>query len=193
MEESDSEEERVRRPFTKVLFVAALAAISLFTVATTVASAHGGRGGPGRGAGASTLVTQAAKELGVTRAKLKDAIVDSAVARINEAVSDGDISSDDVADLKEEVADNLGLAISLSRTRTVASNLGVSTAKLNDGFRDARKALILAQINDALEDERIDKERADELKDELDDADLPGYKSGLGGFGGHGPGAGFRR
>ena len=182
----------MRRPLTKMLLVAALAAISLFAVATTVAGAHGGRGGPGHGASASALVTQAAKELAVTRAKLTDAIEDSAVARINEAASDGDIDADDAAALEESVADNLGLAISLSRTRTVASNLGISTAKLNDGFRDARKALILAQINDALADDRIDKERADQLKDELDDADLPRYKAGFGGlgfgFGGRGPG-----
>jgi hypothetical protein len=173
--------------------VAALSTAALLAVATTAASAHGGRGGPLRGAGASTLVTQAAKELGVARAKLKDAIVDSAVARIDEAVADGDVDKDDVADLKSEVADNLQLAIGISRTRTVASNLGISTAKLNDGFRAARKTLIVAQIDKALADKRIDKDRADDLKDDLDDADLPGYKGGLFGlgglaFGGRGPG-----
>ena len=81
--------------------------------------------------------------------------------------------------------------MSISRTRTVASNLGVTTAKLNDGFRAARKALIQARINAALDDEQIDKERADELKDELDDAELPGYKGGFG-FGLHFGGPGFR-
>lgn len=184
----------MRRPFKQLLLVEALSATTLLVVGTTVASAHGGRGGPLRGAGASTLVTQAAKELGVTRAKLKDAIVDSAVARIDEAVADGDVERDDVADLKAEVADNLQLAIGISRTRTVASNLGISTTKLNDGFRGARKALILAQVEQALDDKRIDKERADELKDELDDANLPGYKGGLFGLGfglGRGPGGGF--
>ena len=101
----------------------------LFAVAVSTASAHGGRGGPLRGASASALVTQAAKELGVTRAKLKDAIVDAAAARIDEAVSDGDVDKDDAADLKADVADNLNVAMSISRTRTVASNLGVTTAQ----------------------------------------------------------------
>src|SRR5687768_3483301 len=107
-----NEEDVVKRTMRNVLVVAALSAISLLAVATTVASAHGGRGGPLRGAGASTLVTQAPKELDVTRAKLKDAIVDSAAARIDEAAADGDIDRDDVADLKAELADNLGFAIS---------------------------------------------------------------------------------
>jgi hypothetical protein len=162
--------------------------IAAFAVGATAASAHGPRGGPPRGASASTLVTQAAKELGVTRAKLKDAIVDSATARIDDAAADGDIDTDDVADLKADVADNLQLAIGISRTRTVASNLGISTTKLNDGFRKARKTLIEAQIDKALADKRIDKDRADELKDDVDDGDLPGYKGGPFGFGfGFGP------
>ena len=178
------------------LVVGVLAAISLVAVATAAAGGHGsGRGGAVRGAGGSTLVTQAAKELGVTRAKLKDAIVDSAVARIDEAVADGDVDRDDVTGLKAEVDDNLQLALSISRTRTVASNLGVSTTKLNDGFRAARKALIRAQIDKALDDKRIDKDRADELRADLNDADLPGYKAGPFGFGlgpgfGRGPGGG---
>ena len=173
----------MRRPFGKLHLVAVVSIVALFALAATTASARGPRGGPPRGASASTLVTQAAKELGVTRAKLKDAIVDSAVARIDEAAADGDIEKDDVADLKADVEDNLQLAIGISRTRTVASNLGISTAKLNDGFRKARKALIEAQIDNALADKRIDKDRADELKADLDDGDLPGYKGGLFGFG----------
>ena len=52
--------------------------------------------------------------------------------------------------------------------------------------------MILARINEALDDEQIDKERADELKDELNDAELPGYKGGFG-FGLHFGGPGFRR
>lgn len=182
----------MRRPLKKFLPIVALSFTVLFAVAVSTASAHGGRGGPLRGASASALVTQAAKELGVTRAKLKDAIVDAAAARIDEAVSDGDVDRDDAADLKADVADNLNFAMAISRTRTVASNLGVTTAKLNDGFRDARKALILARINDALDDEQIDKERADELKDELNDAGVPGYKGGFG-FGLHFGGPGIRR
>ena len=177
---------------TMLVALAAAALAALATAATAVA-----HGGPGKEGGArplgptstSALVTDAAKRLGVTRAKLVDAIEDSARSRIDQAATDGDIRKDDVGDLKEDVADNLSAAIAFSQTRTVASNLGITTAKLNDAFRAARKAALLARIDDALDDDRIDKERADELKDELGDAELPGYKAGLLGVGhGFGPG-----
>ena len=183
---------------TIVLVTLAAAALAALATAAT-AMAYGG--GPGKGGGlrgpmgartsASALVTDAAKRLDVTRAKLVDAIEDSARSRIDQAATDGDIRKDDVADLKEDVSDNLSTAMALSQTRTVASNLGITTAKLNDAFHAARKAAIQARIDDALGDDRIDKERADELKDELDDAELPGYKAGLfavgAGFGRPGP------
>jgi phage antirepressor YoqD-like protein len=179
---------------TIVLVTLAAAALAALATAAT-AMAHGG--GPGKGGGlrgpmgasTSALVTDAAKRLNVTRAKLVDAIEDSARSLIDQAATDGDIRKDDVADLKEDVADNLSAAMALSQTRTVASNLGITTTRLNDAFRAARKAAIQARIDDALEDDRIDKERADELKDELDDAELPGYKAGLFAVGaGFGPG-----
>jgi hypothetical protein len=70
-----------------------------------------------------------------------------------------------------------------SRTKTVAANLGITVAALNDGFSAARKALIEAKIDKALKNGDIDADEATELKDELDDADLPGYKTvGYGGF-----------
>jgi hypothetical protein len=81
------------------------------------------------------------------------------------------------------VPDNLRLAMALSRTRTVASNLGITTAKLTSGFRAARKALILARIDDALADGDIRADRAAELRQRLDSVQLPGYKVGFG-FGG---------
>ena len=178
----------MNRTFSKAAFVAALAATALLTLAlAATATAHpgGGKGGLG-GASASALVTDAAKRLNVTRARLVDAIQDSARTRIDAAVADGDLDSEDAADLKEDVNDNLHAALSLSTTRTVASNLGVTTARLNDAFRAARRAASLARIEEALDDDRIDKERADELKEELADADLPGFK----GFGGRGFGFG---
>jgi len=181
--------------------IAALALTALLAVSVATASAHrgdpGGPGGPGvpggkgglRGASASALVTEAAKQLDVTRAKLVDAIEKAAATRIDEAVEDGDLDAGDAADLKEEAADHLRFAMDISRTRTVAANLGVATAKLNTEFRDARRALATARINDALADGDIDADEAAELKDELADADVPGYKGGFGfGFGfGHGP------
>ena len=183
----------------RMFAIAALALAALMVVGVTTAGAH--RGGPGRGGpggpgrSTSALVTEAAKQLGVTRAALVDAIEKAAVTRVNEAVEDGDIDADDADEWKEEVADNLGLAMAVSRTRTVAANLNVTTAKLNTEFRDARKALATARIDEALADGDIDAEEAAELKEGLNDAELPGYKSsGFGrGFGFGGPGHGGRR
>ena len=138
---------------------------------------------------------RAAKQLNVTAAKLKAAIIASAVTQINEAAADEDIDADEAADLKEEAQDNLNTAYALSRASTVAKELGITTAQLNTGFRSARKALITAQIDAALEDGDIDADEAAEAKADLADADLPGYKQSRfgfhGGFGGgrghHGP------
>jgi prophage DNA circulation protein len=129
-------------------------------------------------------VTQAAKQLDVTRASLVEAIEDAAVARIDGALEDEDIDSEEAAELKEEARDNLRLAMRLSGTRAVASNLGITAAKLNSGFRAARKALIVKRIDAALAAGDIDAAEAAELKEELEDATLPGYKArGLGGSG----------
>lgn len=170
----------------RLVLAAALTLTALLVVGAATAGAH--RGGPGRGgprgASPSALVTEAAKQLEVTRARLVEAIEKAAVTRINEAVEDGDVDADDADGLKEEVADTLGLAMSISRTRTVAANLGVTAAKLNTEFREARRALRLARIDAALEDEDITQADANELKAELDAAELPGYKPrGFGGFG----------
>jgi hypothetical protein len=176
----------------KLALFSAVALAALLTVGAAVASAQGGPGrGPGaRGASTGALVTQAAKELDVPRAKLKAAIVDSAVAAINAAAEDEDIDADEAAELKEEAQDNLRVAYGLSRTRTVASNLGVTTAKLNASFRAARKTLALARINRAVKEGDLDAEEASELKQELEQTRLPGYKAGrgFGGPGHHGPG-----
>jgi hypothetical protein len=184
------------KPSTRGALVAVLSLVALLTVGATAASAHGG-GGPGgglRGASAGALVTQAAKEIGVTRAKLVEAIENSAVAAIDDAVADGDVDADDADELKDEARDNLRYAMTVSRTRTVASNLGVTTAKLNAEFRDARKALAIARIDEAVADGDLEADEAAERKAELEDAELPGYKAGgFGGFG-FGPGGrGFRR
>jgi hypothetical protein len=83
------------------------------------------------------------------------------------------------------VPDSLRLAIALSRTRTVASNLGFTTAKLNSGFRAAREALILARIDDALADGDVTADQPAELKQRLEAIQLPAYKAF--GFGGRHP------
>ena len=184
--------------------LAALVLAALLTIGTATAAAHGG--GPGRGGkggaggvSVSTLVTRAATQLDVTRANLVAAIRASANARINGAVEDEDIDADEAAELKENVEDNLRFAYGLSRASTVASNLKMTTTALNNGFRAARRAILTTQIDQAAEDEEITAEEAAELKAELADAELPGYKPsafsrGFGFGGGQGGfGFGFRR
>ena len=82
--------------FTRKL--ALLAAVSLFgllAVGAATASACGGGGGKGNGgASASAVVTAAAKQLNITRAKLKSAIVAAADAYIDSEVASGDVSCD---------------------------------------------------------------------------------------------------
>ena len=163
---------------------------ALLVVGATMANAHRG---PGRGltsASASALVTEAAKQLDVTRAKLVEAIEDAAIARIDEAVEDGDVDADEADELKEEARDNLRYAMAVSRTKAVASNLGTTTSKLNTAFRAARKAQAIARIDRAVANGDLDDEEAAELKEELEEASLPGYKAGRGlGFGLGGPGS----
>jgi ribosomal protein S20 len=179
---------------TKTKLVAPLAClVAVLSFGAAAASAHGGPGGPGGhgglggGASVSSLVTQAAKELNVTRARLVTAIEASATAHIDSAVADGDLSSDRAPDLKAEVQDNLNAAYSVSETKTVASNLGITTAALNTGFKAARKTVATAQIDDALADGLITSDQATDLKSRLSSATLPGYKGGLGGIGFGGP------
>jgi prophage DNA circulation protein len=175
----------------RLAVLAALSAVVLLAVGATTAAAHGGPGrGGAKGASAGALATEAAKQLGVTRAKLVEAIERAAIARMDEAVADEDVDADDADELKEEAQDNLRYAMALSRTRAVASNLGITAAKLNSGFRAARKALIVKRIDETLADGDIDAEEAAEAKAELEDDELPGYKAG--GFGGFDFGYGDR-
>ncbi len=172
----------------RLVLAIATVATALLAVGVGSAAGHGGRGGIGH-VGTSALVNAAASQLNVTSAKLKGAILDAALARVDDALADEDISASDAADLKEEARDNLIVAYSLSRASVVASKLGVTTTKLNDGFRAARKALILKKIDAAAAAGDITAEQATELKSRLDKATLPGYKAGglgVGGFRGHG-------
>src|SRR5205823_6360033 len=69
-------------------FVVAVLAAAVLSVGVAAASAHGGPGGGGRGLGGvsvSSLVTKAASQLSVTRAKLVTAIQDSAATHISNA------------------------------------------------------------------------------------------------------------
>ena len=185
----------------KFSFLAAVSLVGLLTLGAATASAHGGGGCKGGGGvSASALVTSAAKQLNVTTGKLKGAIVGAADAYIDSEVASGDVESDEAADLKDRADDDLGFAIKLSKTKTVAANLGITVAALNTGFSAARKALYTAKIDKALANGDITADEAAQLKANLDKADLPGYKAfGYGGFdlgyGGDGGGGhhGFRR
>ena len=161
----------------RLVLVAVLSLMATLALAAT-ASAHGGRGGSGFGrTSAGALVNEAAEELGVAAATLRQAIVNAAIARIDAEVAEGDVDEDDADELKERAQENLRFAIGVSRTRTVASNLGITVQRLNTGFRDARRTLILEQINEAVEEGELDEDDAAELREELEDAELPGYKA----------------
>jgi anti-sigma28 factor (negative regulator of flagellin synthesis) len=126
----------------------------------------------------------------VTPAALRTAINASAKAELDEAVADGDIDSDEVAELKEQVDASLRYAYSLSRASTVAAGVNKTTAQLNAAFRTARKAAVVERIDEAVEDGELDADDAAELKAELEDATVPGYKQSRFAFGAFGLGFG---
>lgn len=152
------------------------AATALLVVGVATASAHG-RGGA-RGPATSALVTEAAKQLSVARADLKAAIVKSAEDRVDAAVEDEDITSDEGDDLKAVIEDNINVAYPVSQTRTVAANLKITTKELNAGFRAARKALASKAIDTALANGDITSDEATAAKTALDSKTFAGYKSG---------------
>ena len=100
----------MKRATMKLTLILSLAAAAVLALGATAASAHGGKGGGAHGVSTTKLVNAAAKQLNVTPAKLKAAMVAAAVTQINEAVADEDIDADEAADLKEEVQDNLKTA-----------------------------------------------------------------------------------
>jgi len=173
----------------------AVGLLALLALGATSAFARGGGIGVGLG-GQSTnaLLAEAAKRLEVSADTLKGAITNAAIARIDEAVGDGDLAADDADDLKDEAKENVRFAMLLSRTKTVASNLGKTTAQLNGAFREARKAQALARVDEAVSDGDLEAEDAAELKERIQDARFPGYKLLAFGFpfGGLGFGFGFR-
>lgn len=168
------------------LSVAAMLAVTL-AVGVVAASAHGPGGrGLGDGAGVSSLVTQAATQLGIARTSLVSAIQQSAGRRIAQAVTDGDVTSTQGSDLTTEAQDDLNVAYRLSETATVASNLGITTSALDTGFAAARKAAAEARVAAALAAGRITSAQATTLTTQIDARTFPGYKNGLGRGGGLG-------
>src|SRR6187455_1661050 len=93
----------------RVPLVAALVLAAALTVGVAAAGAHGGGpGGGGRGGGpqgvrgpsTSALVTEAAKQLGVSRSSLVAAIKKSANTQIDAAAEDEDIDAARASELK---------------------------------------------------------------------------------------------
>jgi hypothetical protein len=177
---------------TRIGIVTALALTGLLAVGVATASAKGPRGP--KTPAASALVTQAATALKVTRADLKAAMVKSAEDRVDAAVDDEDITSDDGDDLKAEIEDNLNVAYQVSQTRTVASNLKITTTQLNTGFRAARKVLAVKAVDKALAAGDLTDDEAADAKAAIDKKTFAGYKSGvaasLTGLADDGPGGG---
>jgi polyhydroxyalkanoate synthesis regulator phasin len=191
-----TEGERMRRIPRTLLLVAVTSLV--LAIGAGTAAAHGGFGGGGLKGAVKALAAQkalqadVAKRLGTTTAKLTAAVKTAAKARIDDAVEDDELTADEAAALKEAIDDGSLPAQRLGRASVVAKELGVTTAKLNEAYREARKAQALARVDQAVADGDLDADEAAELKDEIEDADFPGYAGGRGlGFGlGHrgGPG-----
>jgi hypothetical protein len=166
-----------------VIGLATLASMLLLAVGVSAAYAHGG----GPFGGKTDLTAAAAKQLGISTETLKKAILDDATARIDKAVKDAKLDDDQAADLKDDLASNVQFAVPFTTATGVARNLKITKAKLDSAYQAARKADMLARIDQAVKDDRITADQAKEMKANLDTADLPGYKPMLG-FGGHGGG-----
>ncbi len=180
----------------RTILVLAVATLALALGAGT-AAAHGGFGGGGGGlkgaakalAAKKALDADVAKRLGTTVAKLNDAIKSAAKAQVDAAAEDDEITADEAAALKEAIDDGSLPATGLGRASVVAKALGTTTAKLNEAYGEARRAQAVARVDQALKDGDLDADEAAELKQNIEDADFPGYAGGRG-FG-LGPPGGF--
>jgi chorismate mutase len=155
------------------------------------AAAHGGFGG-GHGLGSSgglkaaagaltakkAFEADVAKRLGTTVAKLNAAIATAAKAQIDAAVEDDELTAAEADALKEAIDEGTVRLHGAGRASVVAKALGVTTAKLNEAYREARRAQALARVAQALEDGDLDAEEAAELRERIEDADFPGYAGG---------------
>lgn len=131
-----------------------------------------------------------AKRLGVTAAKLDQAIVDAANARIDAAAQAGSISAADADVLREAVSSGDHMALRIAQGAEVAKGLGVTEEKLDEAYAAEQKARALARVDEALKADRITQTVADELKTRIEQAEFPGF--GAGGPGHHGHGFGPR-
>jgi hypothetical protein len=109
-------------------------------------------------------------------------VLSGAHALILSWTEDGTLDEDQAADLKDDLESHVQLAIGLTTATGVARNLKITKAKLEGAYQAARKADLLAKLDQAVQNNRITADQAAQLKAKLDEADLPGYKPLL--FGG---------
>lgn len=187
----------------RTTFLAGLATLVLAVGAGT-AAAHKGFGpglGGGPGAGlkglAASLKAKSAFEadvatrLGTTVAKIRDAEKSAAKAQVDADREDDEITADEATTLKDAIDDGSLPARGLGRASDVAKALGTTTAKLNEAYREARRAQALARVDQAVKDGDLESDEAAELKKRIADARFPGYSGGLAlGAGLRGPGLG---
>lgn len=188
----------------RTVLVTAVAALAV-AVGAGAATAHGGPGGPGGPGGGglkglaaslearSAVDADVARRLGTTVAKLNDAIASAVKAQVAAAREDDEITADEAETLKNAIDDGTLRAHGLGRASEVAKALGTTTAKLNEAYREARRAQLLARVDQAVKDGDLEADEAARLKNRLQNADLPGYSAGRG-FGPGlllGPGGGF--
>ena len=157
----------------KLIVLATLAAGLVLAFGAAGASAHGGGA---FGFASTDLTAAAAKQLGVSTDTLKKAILDDAYARIDKAAKDGKLDEDQAADLKDDLASHVQFAVEFTTATGVARNLKVTKAKLDSAYQAARKADLLARIDQAVKNNRLTADQATQLKAKIDEADLPGYK-----------------
>ena len=119
-----------------------------------------------------------AKSLGTTTEKLRAAIKSSATARIDAALTAGEITSDEATTLKDALADGNLPAVHLATAAGVAKELGTTEAKLNTAYSDAQKAQAKARVDQAVTDGKITEAYATQLKAQIDAATFPGFGAG---------------
>lgn len=171
------------------IIAAAVAALALMVgVGTAIAATGNGRlkQEAARITDRATFEAAVAKSLGTTTEKLRAAIKSSATARIDAALTAGEITSDEATTLKDALADGNLPAVHLATAAGVAKELGTTEAKLNTAYSDAQKAQAKARVDQAVTDGKITEAYATQLKAQIDAATFPGFGAGPGGGpGGH--------
>lgn len=144
----------------QVLLGVAGAAVLALVIALgwpVAASAHGGFGHLGGGAGDEALATA----LGITTAELTEARQKAAAAALDQAVEDGRLSQEQADQLESRPGFGLRFAgRSADMEALLAKELGITT----EALRAARDKAVEAQLSEAVAAGRITQEQADALR-----------------------------